>query len=137
MEVILKERNLTLEEWDSIITSVDFIPADLSEVKDIQSNSWLVLCAEDKNNNKLLGFIRVIGDGKHVFFVSDLAVYPQYQNNKIGSRLLEEVIKRVKFSGVSPRIYLCSTVGREEFYESFGFITRPTENLGAGMIKFV
>jgi hypothetical protein len=31
---------------------------------------------------------------------------------------------------------MCSK-GREEFYKGFGFITRPDEKFGAGMIKIV
>ena len=34
------------------------------------------------------------------------------------------------------RTYLGASKGKEKFYEKFGFIVRPNEDLGAGMILY-
>ena len=50
-------------------------------------------------------------------------VIPEYQNKHIGT-------------GPNIRTYLGASKGKESFYEKFGFITRPNEELGSGMILY-
>ena len=52
---------------------------------------------------------------------------------------MTELIKQIdEYKKVNPdiRTYLGAAKGREGFYEKFGFISRPTEDLGAGMILY-
>ena len=55
-------------------------------------NSLLTLAAYE--GEKLLGIIRVVGDGHTVVLVQDILVYPEYQRQGIGSALLGEILKR-------------------------------------------
>ncbi|WP_243259117.1 GNAT family N-acetyltransferase [Clostridium sp. 'deep sea'] len=48
-------------------------------------NSLSVITAYD--DNKLVGLIRVIGDGATIIYIQDLLVDPQYQKNGIGKAL--------------------------------------------------
>jgi len=43
--------------------------------------------------DKLVGIIRVVGDGASVVFVQDLLVYLEYQRQGIGSALLKMIIQ--------------------------------------------
>lgn len=50
-------------------------------------------------------------------------------------KLLEQV-DRYKKVNPNIRTYLGASKGKEGFYEKFGFISRPNDKLGAGMILY-
>ena len=50
---------------------------------------------------------------------------------------MQSLLKQIEeYKKVNPgiRTYLGASKGREAFYEKFGFVVRPNEDLGAGMI---
>lgn len=49
---------------------------------------------------------------------------------------LIEKINEYKKLNPEIRTYLGASKGKESFYEKFGFISRPNEDLGAGMILY-
>ena len=52
---------------------------------------------------------------------------------------MTNLLKQVdEYKKVNPKIrtYLGASKGKEGFYEKFGFVTRPNEDLGAGMILY-
>lgn len=66
-------------------------------------------------------------------------VIPAYQGKKIGTGIMNKLIEKInEYKKVNPEIrtYLGATKGKESFYEKFGFISRPNEELGAGMILY-
>nr|WP_273546536.1 GNAT family N-acetyltransferase [Streptococcus gordonii] len=56
--------------------------------------SLLVMAAYDEH--RLVGLIRVVGDGLTIVFIQDLLVYPHYQRQGIGRSLLEQMLERFK-----------------------------------------
>ncbi|QVK21786.1 GNAT family N-acetyltransferase [Mycoplasmatota bacterium] len=50
------------------------------------------------DGEKLVGLIRSVGDGLTIFYIQDLLVDPNYQGKGIGTKLLEDTLK--KFSDV-------------------------------------
>ena len=42
---------------------------------------------------KLLGIIRVVGDGHSIIFIQDIVVLPEYQRNGIGTALLKRILE--------------------------------------------
>ena len=82
------------------------------------ANSLLTLAAYE--NNRLLGIIRAVGDGCTIVFIQDILVYPEYQRNGIGSRLIQSVLER--FQHVR-QIHLAADNTPESmaFYKSQGF----------------
>ena len=63
----------------------------------------------------------------------------EYQGKKIGTGIMENLLEKIKeYKKVNPNIrtYLGASKGKEAFYEKFGFVSRPNEELGAGMILF-
>ena len=56
--------------------------------------SLFVMAAYDED--KLVGLIRVVGDGLTIVFIQDLLVYPQYQRRGIGRSLLQQTLERFK-----------------------------------------
>lgn len=81
-------------------------------------NSLLSLGAYD--DGKLIGAIRVVGDGVSIVFIQDLLVLPEYRRRGIGTRLLREIVER--FSSVY-QIELLADLTPEtvSFYRSAGF----------------
>ena len=66
-------------------------------------------------------------------------VIPEYQGKKIGTGIMNKLIEKInEYKNINPEIrtYLGASKGIESFYEKFGFVSRPNEELGAGMILY-
>lgn len=88
-------------------------------------NSLLTLAAYE--GEKLLGIIRVVGDGHTVVLVQDILVCPQYQRKGVGSALLGEILGR--FHHVRQlQLITDNTEKTVAFYKFMGF--SPLEELG-------
>ena len=65
-----------------------------------------------------------------------MLVLPEYQGRGIGTEMMERILgylkERIK-PGWGVSVDLMSAIGKESFYEKFGFIIRPRERRGAGM----
>ena len=48
------------------------------------------------DEDRLVGLIRVVGDGLTIVFIQDLLVYPHYQRQGIGRSLLQQTLGRFK-----------------------------------------
>lgn len=77
-------------------------------------------CLGAYDENKLIGFVRCVGDGEHIVLVQDLIVEVNYQRRKIGTTLLKHVWD--KYTHV--RMFQVNTDIEDErdnqFYRSFG-----------------
>ena len=92
------------------------------------------------DGEKEVGSARVVGDGGYQFFISDVIVRPEYQGQGIGQMIIESLInyvEEIQLPGTRIMLDLMCAVGRENFYKKFGFIARPTDKLGPGMIKYI
>ena len=70
-------------------------------------------------NDKLVGIIRVVGDGFSVVFIQDLLVYPEFQHNGIGSALLEMILNEYK-DVYQKHLLTENTEKTIQFYQSMG-----------------
>ena len=59
-------------------------------LKNAYANSLKIFGAYE--NEKLLGSIRVVGDGHSIVFIQDIVVLPEYQRHGIGTALLKKVL---------------------------------------------
>lgn len=70
---------------------------------------------------KLIGIIRVVGDGYSIIYIQDIIVLPEYQRRGIGTLMLKEILSL--YADVYQKILLTdnkpSTV---EFYKKMKFI---------------
>lgn len=72
-------------------------------------------------DGKLIGIIRVVGDGHSIIYIQDIIVLPEHQRKGIGSLLLDDVMERYK--DVYQKILLTENEPKTvEFYKSLGFI---------------
>jgi GNAT superfamily N-acetyltransferase len=100
-------------------------------------NSFFTLCAV--SGQRVVGAVRMVGDGAFVFIIVDLLVVPLWRRRGIGSKLVEEAIRRARASVPADRsivVSLFSVEGRESFYTRLGFTELPAAGLGAGMQFF-
>ena len=92
------------------------------------------------DNHKPVGMGRIVGDGAVICYIQDLIVIPSYQKKGVGRMIIDRLVKfakDIKFQDTEIMLDLMCAVGRENFYKKFGFIARPTDKLGPGMIKYI
>ncbi|MGI5899185.1 MAG: GNAT family N-acetyltransferase [Christensenellales bacterium] len=93
-------------------------------------NSLLVLGAYFKG--RLVGVIRLVGDGHSIVYIQDIIVLPQYQRRGIGSSLLRRALEH--FPDVYQTVLLTDAgTATEGFYKSLGFAS----SIQMGCVAFV
>ena len=93
--------------------------ADPQMLRRAYANSLLVLGALD--GEKLVGVIRVVGDGDSIIYVQDIIVHPDYQRRGIGTQLMHEILAR--FADVYQIVLATDdTEMTKAFYRSLGFV---------------
>lgn len=76
---------------------------------------------------KLVGVVRVVGDGISIVFVQDILVLPKYQRQGVGSALMRAVLE--KYASVyQVELLTDSTEKSKAFYSSVGLA--PVSELG-------
>ena len=136
MQISVRYDALTVDIYESIRATADF---HRYEREDVQAALDGGLCSVVAYVDGVpAGIGRLVGDGRIAFFIKDLVVLPEYRHLGIGSMILDALIMHVR-SRCCEHAYvgLMSTPGKERFYESKGFIRRPTPELGSGMVRFV
>lgn len=122
-------------EYNRLTDSVGWGTRDEEIVQEALENTLYSLCVYD--DDKLIGYGRIIGDKTIFLYIQDVIVIPEYQGKKIGIGIMKELLKKVEeYKKINPNIrtYLGASKGKEGFYEKLGFVSRPNEELGAGMI---
>ena len=94
--------------------------------------SWYVLSAYE--DEKLIGFGRLVSDGVLHAMVYELIVLPEYQGQGIGGKLLEKLVEKCKGTGVRDIQLFCAR-GKREFYEKRGFASRPDDAPGMQYVR--
>ena len=105
--------------------------------KGLDNSAYLVAA---KLDNRAVGTARLIYDGGCSAFIVDVIVSPEYQGHGIGRCMLEMIMTYLKTSveeGEMIFVGLMAAKGKEGFYKQFGFIERPNESMGAGMVLWV
>jgi 8-oxo-dGTP diphosphatase len=99
--------------WSNYTTNIEML-------KLAYDNSLRIVSLWD--GNKLVGIIRVVGDGYSIIYIQDLIILTEYQKQGLGSMLINYVINAYK--DVYQKVLLTenqsSTV---KFYESCGLVT--------------
>lgn len=89
------------------------------------------------DNDSIIGYGRLIGDGIIFLYIHDVMVKPEYQGKGIGKIIMNKIlekIKEIKSENPDLIVYLGASKGKEGFYKKCGFITREEAGLGSGMI---
>ena len=125
------------EEFNYLTNSVGWGIRKNNIVDESLKNTLYSLCVYD--DDKLIGYGRIIGDKTIFLYIQDIMVVPEYQSKHIGTGIMKNLLKKINgYKKINPNIrtYLGASKAKESFYEKFGFISRPNENLGSGMILY-
>ena len=131
------EKIPSAEEFNYLTDSVGWGIRKNAIIEEALKNTLYSLCVYD--NDKLIGYGRIIGDKTIFLYIQDVMVIPKYKNKNIGTGIIENLLKKVnEYKKINPNIrtYLGASKGTESFYKKFGFISRPNDDLGAGMILY-
>ena len=71
--------------------------------------------------DKLVGLIRVVGDGYSCVFIQDILINPEFQRKGIGSALLQRILDEYK-NVYQKHLFTQYTEKTVQFYRSMGFV---------------
>ena len=123
--VVFENRLPEPQDYNELSQSVGWGTEPDGVVRAALRGTLFAVCAFE--SGRLVGHARLIGDGALFVYVQD------------GTHLMERIVEQIdtlKQRSPSLRAYLGASVGRESFYERFGFVTRRSAGLGAGMVRF-
>jgi len=78
-------------------------------------NSDLVCFAWD--GKELIGIARALSDGHVQSVIYDLCMFPEYQGQGVGRKMMEAMLERLN----TDNVVLWAVPGKEGFYKKFGF----------------
>lgn len=136
--VQLVEDQLDIDTYLELRAAVNFRELSRDQARRGLDNSLYTLVAY--KDGKAVGMGRIVGDGAIICYVQDLIIRPEVQGEGIGGLILESLksfVVNIGFEGTTMMFDLMCAKGREPFYKKHGFIARPTEDLGPGMIQFL
>lgn len=133
-----RENQITPEEYLHLRSQVNWKGLRLPQAQLALEHSLHVLGAYA--NGELVGMGRIVGDGAVICYIQDLIVAPTLQGSGLGSALLNRLktyVESLRLPDTEMMLDLMCAKGREAFYEKHGFLARPTETLGPGMIMYL
>lgn len=131
------EQTPSADEFNYLTNSVGWGIREKNIIEEALKNTLYSLCVYD--NDKLIGYGRIIVDKTIFLYIQDIMVIPEYQSKHIGTGIMNNLLNQInQYKKINPdiRTYLGASKGKESFYEKFGFISRPNEELGSGMILY-
>lgn len=134
----IKENTLTVDIYLNLRKGVNWKKLSQNQAKSAIERSLFNVTAYI--DGKPAGMGRIVGDGAVICYIQDLVVLPEYQMLGIGKAIMEKLIAYVdsiREEGTEMMLCLMCAKGREKFYEKLGFIARPTDMLGPGMIQYI
>lgn len=131
----VKENNKNVEEFNYLFDAVGWgAHEDEVSEKALDNTFYSVSIYDD---DKIIGYGRLIGDNICYLYVHDIIVIPEYQGKKIGAMIMNKLVDKineVKKDNPYLRVYLGASKNKEKFYKKFGFIEREYTDLGPAMI---
>ena len=95
-------------------------------LKAAYENSLHILGAFN-DDEKLIGVLRAVGDGASILFIQDILVYPEYQHQGIGTKLLQLTLDKYK-NVYQIQLATDDSTKTVSFYESNGFTSLTSLN---------
>ena len=132
--MIQYENSMTPDEYLGLRAAVGWAQLSRGQAERGLKNADYLVVARDEG--KAVGMARVLFDFGYTAYIHDVIVLPDYQRKGIGTQLVDNVLSWLADNSY-PDDYMqyvvVSAKGKERFYEKFGFVSRPTDSLGAGM----
>jgi GNAT superfamily N-acetyltransferase len=135
MAISLSEQLPDKNEYFSLFVTTGWnaeYQASPDELERTNKNSWLTISAYDED--KLVGFGRVVTDFILHAMIFDMIVLPDHQGQGIGTMIINALVKRCKEQGIRDIQLFCAK-GKRGFYEQNGFEVRPEDAPGMQLRK--
>ncbi|MCI8345711.1 MAG: GNAT family N-acetyltransferase [Clostridia bacterium] len=133
--ISIKENNNNVKEFNLLYDKVEWGHWDENISQKALDNTFYSVTVYD--NEKVIGYGRIIGDTICFLYIQDIMVIPEYQSKKIGTMIMNKLLDKIndiKKENPSLKVYVGASKNKEHFYEKFGFVKRVDANLGYGMI---
>lgn len=89
------------------------------------------------DDDRIVGSGRIVGDGGLCFYLQDIMVLRAYQRRGIGSEIVRLLMEYLQENApFNSYVGLMAAKGLEKFYARYGFVSRPNDFMGPGMIQF-
>ncbi len=135
-EYVFRERLPTPMEYNFLREQVGWKPYEIAVLERALPNTLFCLCVY--SGDAIVGMGRVVGDGGLCFYIQDVIVLPAHQGRGLGGKIMTALMAYVDSEAHNNTIVgLMSALGKEPFYEKFGFFRRPAEKFGCGMTQFI
>ena len=126
----------SIEEFIALRYKIGWGETDVEMAENSLANSLFYVVIRDQS--RIIGMGRVVGDGYMYFYIQDVVVDPDYQNQGIGTVLMDTIEGYLRYTAEKgSTIGLLAAQGKERFYARYGYVQRPNNTLGHGMCKFV
>lgn len=125
------ENKISVDDFNYLTDKVGWGTRGANVVEEALNNTLFSVSIYD--DNKIIGYGRIIGDKTIFLYIQDIMVIPKYQGQKIGTKIMSALLTKIdEYKKVNPNIrtYLGASKGKEKFYEKFGFKTRSSVDLG-------
>ena len=97
------------------------------EMLEVAYKSSLHIIGAFNDDEKLIGVLRGVGDGASILFIQDILVYPEYQHQGIGTKLLQLSLEKYK-NVYQIQLATDDSTKTVSFYESNGFTNLTSLN---------
>lgn len=131
---VVYNSSINVDEYIVLRKAVGWQEITKEQAQESLNNSIFIVSA--KYNGETIGMARIIGDGAFYHLLVDVIVIDEFQSKGIGTEMVEKSIEFLKGKlkqGQYSSLQLTAAKGRESFYEKFGFVQRPNDQVGSGM----
>ena len=134
----LRDNAITVDEYLKLRRLVGWKKLTRTQAEKALDNSLLTVGAYLAGQP--IGMGRIVGDGAVICYIQYLITPPQAQGLGVGSMIVKRLkayVEELRMPGTEMMLDLMCAKGREAFYTQHGFLARPTESLGPGMILYL
>ena len=124
---ITKERSVSIDDVLHLYQAVGWTNYTHQPQMLAQALSHSLATYLARDGEKIVGLVRLVGDGFSSVFVQDLIVLPTYQRQGIGSALMKEALEDYK-DAYQVQLVTEQTERTLGFYRSMGFEILSTYN---------
>jgi GNAT superfamily N-acetyltransferase len=100
------------------------------EIYDALEAAWHSISAYD--GKRLVGFGRILSDGKLHALITEMIVLPEYQGRGIGRVIMNDLLEKCRQHEIRDVQLFCAQ-GKVGFYQKFGFVKRRDDAPGMGI----
>ena len=121
--ISIKENVNSIEEFNYLYDAVGWGSYDEKVSEKALANTIYSVSVYD--DDKIIGYGRIIGDGICFLYIHDVMVIPKYQNKKIGSQIMNKLLEKVnqiKIENPYVRVYLGASKGKERFMKDLDLL---------------